>query len=96
VYVARASIRLSDALRNALITGTACAALFFSPRSGSAFARLVGNEELRSSCRDVAALCMSLAVAESLKDVQWRTVAVARRPTQGAMIDLLDQECASS
>lgn len=94
VYVARPTARLSDTLERAMLSGTVSAALFFSPRSAAAFATLVRQAELGRSCRRVAALCISSATAESLKDVHWRTVAVATRPTQDAMIGLLDQECA--
>jgi uroporphyrinogen-III synthase len=96
VYVARAATGLSHACQGALSDGTVRAVLFFSPRSAATFARLVDDAKLRSFCREVAALCFSSAVANNIQGVQWRTLAVSLRPTQEAMIDLLDQECADN
>ena len=94
LYVAHPATRLSPALQDALSSAAVRAALFFSPRSGAIFTRLARDARVAQCCERVAALCISRGVANSIADVQWRTVAVTPRPNQNGVLGLLDQECA--
>lgn len=66
------------------------AVLFFSPRTAATFASLATAQGLAEDCGNVVAACLSAAVAARLGDLPWRSVQVADRPTQAALLASLD------
>jgi uroporphyrinogen-III synthase len=82
---------LSASLRLELTTGQVAAATFFSPRTAETFAGLVGELGLSGSCAGTTALCLSEAVAEKLRGLDWRAVLVAERPNQDSLLARLDE-----
>lgn len=69
------------------------AIVLFSPRSARTFAELWQKADgEKGGLRNVAALCLSAAVAQEVKHLDWQRVEVATRPDTGALLALIDQE----
>ena len=81
---------LSADLRRELAAGRVAAATFFSPRTAEAFVGLVEKLGLTGTCAEITALCLSEAVAEKLRKLEWRALVVAERPNQGSLLARLD------
>lgn len=90
LYDSQAASRLSPALRQALTSELIGVATFFSPRTAATFASLVTEAGLDGACRGVVALCLSDAVAQQVSGLPWRSIAVAARPDQNALLARLD------
>jgi len=76
--------------REALTNGTLEGVLFFSPRTADTFVSVVRNAKLAAACRDVHAVCLSPAVAERARALDWASVRVAVRPDRGGLLAALD------
>lgn len=90
LYTARTVAGIDAAVLAALSAGTLDAVLFFSPRSAAAFVNLVQAAEIGDACENLAAVCLSDAVAAALAPITWRTVTVAARPNQESLIASLE------
>jgi uroporphyrinogen-III synthase len=77
-----------DALQG-LYAGTIDAVLFFSPRTGRSFVKVVQKAGLADRLGGVVALCLSEAVGTAVRTVDWQAIHVARQPDQAALLDLL-------
>ncbi len=66
------------------------AVLFFSPRTAATFASLATAQGLAEACENIVAACLSSAVAGRLGGLPWRSLRVADRPTQAALLASLD------
>ena len=82
---------LSGTLRLELATGQLAAATFFSPRTAETFVGLVDQLGLSGACAETTALCLSEAVAERLRKLDWRALLVAERPDQVSLLVRLDE-----
>lgn len=71
----------------ALRDGRIDAVLFFSPRTGKTFVRLLSESGLTAHCGRIAAVCLSAAVAEEIEQLPWRALRIAAQPTQAALLD---------
>jgi len=80
---------LPDAARDALAERGIDGVLFFSPRTARSFVNLLREAALTDTLEDSYAYCLSAAVAEIARDVQWKAVRVAVTPTQAALLDLI-------
>lgn len=98
LYDARPSSRLTPVTAAALNGDSADdrldGVLIFSPRTARSFVSLVAEAGLISRCRTVDMYCLSPAVAEAVctcgsGPVSWRSVQVAARPDQDALLALL-------
>ncbi|MBP2301721.1 uroporphyrinogen-III synthase [Azospirillum picis] len=95
MYDAVPSRRLSEATATFLRTSSIGGVLFFSPRTARSFVRLLAEAGLVDCCRTVDAFCLSPAVAEAARTygdggvTPWRSVRVASRPEQDALLELL-------
>jgi uroporphyrinogen-III synthase len=96
LYAARLIDRLSPSCRAALAAGRIDAVAFFSPRTAAAFVRLVRAEALEGTCTAMTSFCLSSAVATEIRPLAWRRVAVADRPNQTALLQLLRNEAEHS
>ncbi|WP_299618098.1 uroporphyrinogen-III synthase [Pelagibius sp.] len=90
LYDSQAVSRLSPELRQALTSELIDVATFFSPRTAASFASLVAEAGLDGACRRAVALCLSDAVAQQVSGLPWRSIAVAARPDQDALLVRLD------
>jgi uroporphyrinogen-III synthase len=89
LYESEPSQALSQATAAALRDGRIDAALFFSPRTGRTFVRLLSESRLTDVCGRMIAVCLSDAVAEDIKRLPWRALLIAAHPTQAALLDSL-------
>jgi len=87
LYESEPSPALSEATAAALRDGRIDAALFFSPRTGRTFVRLLTKSRLTAVCGRMIAVCLSQAVAEDIKRLPWRALHIAAQPTQAALLD---------
>ncbi len=87
LYESVPSPALSEAAEAALREGRIDVVLFFSPRTGKTFVRLLAESRLTAVCNRMYALCLSDAVAEDIKRLPWRALYVAAQPTQAALLD---------
>ena len=86
LYAVAAATQLPPHAERALEDGEVDAAMFFSPRSARLFCELVGNTPTRGA----HALCISPVTAAALTQ-DFRTVAVADKPNQDAMLALVEK-----
>lgn len=77
-----------DALSNQRIDGV----LFFSPRTAGIFVNLADRAELRDACARLRAYCISQATAAALHGFSFRSIHIAARPNEDALLALLDEE----
>ena len=92
IYEARARAQLSTKAQKALADSKIDMALFFSPRSAHAFAKLSCAAAVDSALAQVTAICLSTAVAEAASGVTWRRVRIAREPEKAALLDEVARE----
>lgn len=90
LYAADPATALSGEAAEALRQGRLDLAFFFSPRTASAFVRLVAAAGTGAACGGVSAFCLSPAVAAALGALAWRRTLVAAAPTQAALLAALD------
>ncbi len=88
LYRAEPVAALSGPAQAALAAGDLDVVLLYSPRTAANFARLVTAAGLSDACRDLAALCLSPAVADALTGLDFRRVEVAPRPEEAALLAL--------
>jgi hypothetical protein len=74
-----------------LSSGQLTAATFFSPRTAETFVGLVEKLGLSGACAETTAICLSEAVAEQLRRLDWRALLVAERPNQVSLLARLDE-----
>ncbi len=89
LYDAIAATVLTPETAGLLRQGGLDAALFFSPRTASAFVTLVTRAGLVANLSRVSALCLSANVVAALDKVSWARIRTAARPDQDALLDLL-------
>lgn len=89
LYEASATKFLPNDAVNALKTGQLAAVTLFSPRTAAIFVALICAAGLAPSCRTVAALCLSRAVAEEAKALPWQKILISERSDAQALLDLL-------
>ena len=89
LYESEPSQAFSRATAAALRDGRIDVALFFSPRPGRTFVRLLSESRLTDACGRMIAVCFSDAVAEDVKRLPWRALHITGQPTQAALLDSL-------
>jgi uroporphyrinogen-III synthase len=82
LYRVDAAAALPADVQAMLAGGALDAALFYSPRSARAFARLAEGFALHGTM----AVCISAATAESLAPLAFSTIRIAHRPNQDALL----------
>jgi uroporphyrinogen-III synthase len=90
VYRAVEASDLAAGTVAALAAGRVEAVLFFSPRTAAHWGALLVRRGLQGSVARMAAVCLSEAVADGVRGLGWRCVAVAARRDQTALIDCLE------
>ncbi|MBI3676335.1 MAG: uroporphyrinogen-III synthase [Proteobacteria bacterium] len=89
LYEAAPVSRLPRLAARALQDNDVDAALFFSPRTASIFAKCVEAADLRASCARIIAACISEAAAKALQPLKFREIRVAAKPNQEAVLALI-------
>lgn len=90
VYAAQPVAKLPDAARTSLAEGRITAALFFSGETATTFTRLVATAGLSAALAPVAAVAIGPAAAHALRPLPFRCVRVALRPTEEAVLAMLE------
>ena len=90
VYRACAVERLAPPTLTLLRDRALAAVLLLSPRTARTFSQLLHHHRLTASLARTEAICLSAATAEGCSDLAWAAVKIATRPTQEALVDLLD------
>jgi uroporphyrinogen-III synthase len=88
LYAVTAVEKMPQAAALALRRGELDAALFYSPRSAVVFRDCVGLENL--PVQSLIAACISPAAAAALAPLAFRAFAVAARPNQQSLLEVLD------
>jgi len=88
-YRATVARTLPDEARRAIGEQSIDGVLLFSPRTAQTFVSLVREAALSRALENSYAYCLSAAVAEIARDVQWKNVRIAAEPTQAALLDLI-------
>ncbi|HSE78081.1 MAG TPA: uroporphyrinogen-III synthase [Alphaproteobacteria bacterium] len=96
LYRAEPRAALSGECLSALRERTIDAALFFSPRTASAFVRLAREGGVENTLANVAAIGLSPAVVAALGDSTWAVRLAAARPDEAALLDALADHAADS
>lgn len=89
LYDARPAQALPPETAMALGAGRCAAILFFSPRTAETFVTLAKAAGFDAATPQLAAVCLSAAVAKVARTVRWRRVVIAARPEQSALVDSL-------
>jgi uroporphyrinogen-III synthase len=92
VYQARRASALSAETQSALTERGLDGVLLYSPRTAAIFANLAIAADLAPRLAEVTAYCLSPAVAGKADQLPWRRVAVAGRPDQESLLELLEPE----
>ncbi len=87
LYEAHKAGHLSAAASAGIAAGKFHGVLLFSPRTAESFVSLIAAAGLTGRCRKITAYCLSEAVAEKLRGLEWAAVAVAARPDQPSLIE---------
>ncbi len=89
VYAAEPVAALPEAARAALQGDNLHATLFFSADTARAFVKLLRSARLTDRLATVDALAIGQPAADVLAEFTWRSVKIAARPTQEALLGLL-------
>jgi len=90
LYEAVPATVLPEEAAEALVARTVRAVLFFSPRTAETFVRLVEEAGLADACRSVDAVCLSEAVAETVRRLGWARIVASEQPSQPALLAASD------
>jgi uroporphyrinogen-III synthase len=90
IYRAAAAERLPPAAEQAIAKGELDGVLHYSRRSAAAFMRCAGAAGLRDAALRLAHFCLSPQVAALLTEAGAATIRIARRPEEGALLELVD------
>jgi uroporphyrinogen-III synthase len=91
LYDALSAHSFYPATIQALKRGEVEAVMLFSPRTAEIFMTLIDDSGAEQSLSAMAAICLSQAVADRLPEARFRTIIVAAKPDQNAMLDALDR-----
>ncbi len=86
LYKAAPVTRLSASASELISEGGLAMALFFSPRTSSVFAGLVGGTALEACCQRIDGIFISAAAAAAARPLRWRSEIRAARPDMASLI----------
>ena len=80
LYKARAAEAFSENLRDSLGAGEIAAVVFYSARTAATFVMLAKQAGLAGSAASMTAFCISEAVAEAARDMDWARIEIMGGP----------------
>lgn len=89
LYEARMADALPAEAAEALIARAVQGVTLFSPRGADSFVRLLRGARLEADVAPLTAFCLSQAVAQAASGLAWRSVRIAVRPDQEALVDIV-------
>ncbi|HSA80584.1 MAG TPA: uroporphyrinogen-III synthase [Geminicoccaceae bacterium] len=90
VYRAVAASALSTSAIAAIRSRAIDAVLLFSPRTASILVALIARHELCGCLGRTEAICLSAAVAQPCRSLQWKAIRIAARPEVGSLLGRLE------
>ena len=87
LYEARTADSLPPAAVQGMRDRTLKGVVLYSPRTAATFVDLVRKAGLDRDCHAQFAFCLSHAVAERAASISWKSVVIAIRPEQSAMVN---------
>jgi len=91
LYRAETAQELPDMVLAGLNDGMIDGVMFFSPRTVRQFVNLLRDAGLETAVASADVFCLSATVAEAADVLNWRSVYVAARPDQDALLRLIDE-----
>jgi uroporphyrinogen-III synthase len=91
VYRAIKASELSEGCQRLIDKQLFEAVMFFSPRSASAFKRLLEKHGCIDNVSSINVLCISDSVVECVRDVTWGGIYVSKTPDRSSMLGLLEE-----
>ncbi len=92
VYKAELVDSIPDEVLAALQRGAIDVVMVFSTRTAENFVRLMGQKALSGVTSKLEAVCISNAVAATLRELPWRAVRVARQPKLESVMQALREQ----
>lgn len=86
LYAALPAQQLDAATADALAAGTLDGVMLFSPRTARTLVRLIAAAGLADAAAGLTAWCLSRQVAEEVRALSWRSIAIAAAPTEAALL----------
>ncbi len=87
LYEARKADSLPSAAAQAIHDRSIQGVVIYSPRTAATFVKLIRKAGLDDDCSFLSAFCLSPAVAERAAVIAWKSVIVATRSDQSAMVE---------
>jgi len=94
LYDANEAETFPETTRAELIAGSLEGILLFSPHTAKVFKRIVDAEGLNTHIEKLDAWCLSSNVAREIDGMGFRRVLIAKRPTEDALLDLIEKNSA--
>jgi uroporphyrinogen-III synthase len=91
LYEAKPATALSTEALAAIKAKHIDCVVFYSPRTAATFFTLAVAADIAPLCANLTALCLSQAVADKIAELPWKSVHVAEKPEQSALLALFDQ-----
>lgn len=89
LYETVAATDLAPETVKALKSGDLDAVLLYSPRTGRIFAELLRKAQLNGAATRLTAICLSTAVADTVRDLPWAALEIAGSATEKAVLAIL-------
>lgn len=86
LYEARVAESLPPAAVKGISERSLDGVVLYSPRTAATFVKLVQEAGLDNDCHAQFAFCLSHAVADRVASISWKSIVVAIRPEQSAMV----------
>lgn len=90
LYEAKRADTFSEMAEAQFKTGGLDGVMLYSPRTAKTLVDIVNRMGLAEACREITAFCLSDNVATEIKGLEWRSVVVADRPEQPALMAAID------
>lgn len=92
LYEGSTARELSPETLDALAAGGLAGVVLFSPRTAAVFVSLMSDAGLADASRGLVAYCLSQAVADKLKGLDWGDIVIAPEPNQDALLETIADE----
>jgi uroporphyrinogen-III synthase len=92
VYEAKAVQSLNELAIKALAKNEIQGVFLYSPRSAEIFVKMIEKLGFQKIAMNLKVYCLSSAVADSVKELKWNKVLIARRPNNLEMLALVNNK----
>ena len=92
LYGAETATDLAPATVAAFHDGDIAGVLLYSPRTATTFAALAERAGIGRAVGAVTAYCLSAAVAEKARALNWQSIRISPRPEEAALLDMVAED----